>query len=455
MKGATARAKLKYNLVVSGIVAWMLAIAGCRNPSVAISNETAKLDHSWERRAQTFFTRETRALSWTDAIGLLRERNPELRKADEERFKAKRGIGQVYRNLLPFMQLRVGIDRRVEELDTLSFQDVRLDLNAYAFLSGLVSLRRDVYAAELTYLRSTLMRELTLREKTAELYRLFIASRQLQIARQRLVESERVLRDIPVQRRALESAPATVEALRDQLRSLEARLDGDLVKLLDLSDFCVELIDRDLPQVDYAKAPLDVRDASRVGVLRRKLFAIELVGAHARVSGATLQYWPDISLFLTSGSLWTTSNGQTVWWNSNDLSISASAYLPIDLNGSIRNRVRDAKWDMDFLRREIDMRESIFISEFEEKHRALIQVERELLEQERKRNLLMQLISIEGAENLGERLRQWSEIELKRENAVDQRAQLNAFFLFFDELFWPVPSAIDSTLPVASSHSRP
>jgi len=441
------RSFAQQHMLMGLTVMCLLITSGCRSPLPVIQKEASVLDAAWGRRSEDSLRREVRVLVWADAVRLLNERNPELRRADAERVRAKRDIGQVYRNLLPYMQLSAGINKRVDELDSISFNDMRWDLNAYAFLSGILNLRRDVYSAELSYIRINLVRELTFREKVVELHRMFLASRQLQIARQRLSESERVLRDIPVARRSLESAPATVDSLREQLRAQQAKLDGGLIKLLDLAEFRVELKDGGLPDVDYSKDPLDKSNTSRVGVLRRKLFAIELVGAQARVRGAQLQHWPDISLFLTSGSLWTTSGGQTVWWEAKDLRLTASAYLPIDLNGTIRNRVSDAKTDLAFLQREIDLREAILISEFDDKRSALVQVERDVLEQERKRSLLMQLISIEGAENLGERLRQWSEIEAQRGSAVEQRAQLNAFFLFFDEGFWSGPSAPAAMLP--------
>ena len=159
-----------------------------------------------------------------------------------------------------------------------------------------------------------------------------------------------------------------------------------------------------------------------------------------------MTYWPDISVFLSTGPLWTSRDGQEMWWRSEDTRLAAYAYMPIDLNGRIRNRVRDTKADLAFLEREIALREAVLVGEFDDKKRVLAQVENDMSEQDRKRSLLMQLIAIEGAENLAERLRQWSEIESRRENAVDQRAQLNAFFLFFDEDFWSGSSAPAGTL---------
>jgi len=426
--------------LLCGVLA-LLVTAGCRSPSVVIDKEVSKLDESWVKRTTAFPHREIRTLNWPEALEWMELNNLALMRANEERDRARRGIGQVYKKLLPYVQLQVGVNKRISELDSLSFDDLRWDLNAYAVLSGLLTLDRDVYAAELSYIRSNLVRELVWREKTVELHRHFIASRQLQLARQRLLESERILNEFPAPRRSIQSVPATVDFVSEQVRARQAKLNGELSDLLGLTVVQVELTDESLPVVDYAKTPLEPGEVTRVGVLRRKLLAIELVGAQARVRGAKLQYWPDISAFLTSGPLWTTSGGQTVWWSSEDLRFSVNAFVPIDLNGAIRDRVREAKTDMEFLKRAIELKESALVSEFADKRRALAQAEREVLEQERKRTLLMQLISIEGAENLGERLRQWTEIEIQRESAVDQRSQLNAFFLFFDEAFWTGPTA--------------
>jgi hypothetical protein len=434
-----------------------ILVSGCRNSAKLIEKERLGLDESWASRAAAYPNRDIKVLNWDDAIKLMRERNPQVLRAVEERERAKRAITQVYKNLLPAMQLRAGIDKRVSELNHLSFDDIRLDLNLYAFFSGILNLRRDVFTAELSYIRANLVSELTLREKTVELYQVFTASRQLQSAKKRLDESERVLREIPRSSRTVESAPATVNAMRNQISGLEAKINGQLVKSLDVTDYRLELKDEGVPRVDYQQSPLLAIDVARVGVLRRKLFAIELVGAQARVRGAKLQYWPDLSFFLTSGSLWTTSGGQTVWWSSSDLQLSVSAYLPIDLNGQIRNRVREAKSDMEFLKREMNLREGVLIAEFDDKRRALVGVETELVELERKRRLLLQLIAIEGMDNIGERLRQWIDAETRRESALDRRADLTAFFMFFDEVFWagmPSPAPQPTDLPLATPPPR-
>lgn len=436
--------RLKYLSVFSLVLA-----AGCKGPAHKIDTEATRLTHVWVASAESSSSMETETLSWEEAQELLRAENPSIKRAVEENFRARRAITQVYKNLLPTVRLHATVNKRIQELDQISFDDIRWDLNLYSFLSGLVTLHRDVYATELTYIRSSLLLELTSREKVVELHRLFAAAGQIEAARQRLAENERVLRSLPSIRGSLESPQATLQTMRDQLRIAEEKLDEDLLLLFANPNRRYRLSGESVPPLDYGDVAAVSGDASHVGVLRRRLFAVELVGAEARVRGAKLRYWPDISLYLSSGPLWATESGETIWWSTEDLRLFTSVYLPLDINGQIRNRVRDSKVDLEFLKIEIALREAVLVSELEHKRRALLQSKRELAEIERKRTLIMQLVAIEGAENLGDRLRQWMDVESKRNSLLGTRAQLNSFFFFFDERFWASDGNLNLNLLVS------
>lgn len=413
-------------------------LIGCRSTKLIVEKESTALDHAWTERAEAFAGREELVLTWPEARAMLLERNLPLRKAAEERERAQRRIGQVYRDLLPYADLQAGFGKRLTELDGLSSRDFRMDLNAYAFFSGLFSLKRDVYAAELGYIRADLVCRLVEREKTVELYRAFLAFAQ----RDRAVARREALKQLwaeepPELRRRFEPQEAGT-ALREEEPRIDEKLQAILTVLLNQPGRRVR------PKTDEAwptpRMHLEITHAERTGRLQRNLTAIELVGARAQVQGVRLEYWPDVSAYLTSGPLWHTTGGEPIWWSKEDLWMAADARIPIDIRGDIGRRLRDAKSDLAFLEEELALRDSALLAEFATRNKQLQQVERDLAELECDSEALREIIALENLETLMTRLPAWLQLEARREALEAQRDDIGAFFLFYDEGAWTEPS---------------
>lgn len=419
-------------------------LSGCRGVQPVVTRETEALGRAWEERASAFPDREELVLSWPEARALLLERNLALRKAAEDRERARKRIGQVYRDLLPYTDLQAGLNKRLTELDDLSSRDFRLDLNAYAFLSGLLSLRRDLYAAELGWLRAGLVRRLAEREKTVELHRAFLASAQWERAVRRREEQERLWAAAPPVLRRRFAPEARSRTLREAAERGEELLQTRLSELLNQPGRRVRLT-HETPLPGSLARPPDIADAERTGWLRRNLVAVELTGARARVQGVRMEYWPDVRAYLTSGPLWRTSDGETIWWSKEDLWTSVNVRMPIDIRGNIGRRLREAKADLALLEEELALRDAALLAEFAARGEALRQTERDLAALARDREALGGLIALEGLETLATRLPSWTGQETRRAALEAQRDDLKAFFLFFDEAFWTTLEREDET----------
>src|SRR5438046_4282904 len=64
------------------------------------------------------------------------------------------------------------------------------------------------------------------------------------------------------------------------------------------------------PGLSYAQQPLPLQDSNRVAQLQIKLLAVELVAAWAQVNGIKLQYWPELTIFVTGPPLYQRTAGR-------------------------------------------------------------------------------------------------------------------------------------------------
>jgi len=98
-----------------------------------------------------------------------------------------------------------------------------------------------------------------------------------------------------------------------------------------------------LPALNYERSPLPLQDTNRVAQLQMKLAAIEFVAAWARVKGVQLQYWPELTIFITAPALYQKNGGTASFWDAGQLRANANFFWRLDTRGQIARQIRQTK----------------------------------------------------------------------------------------------------------------
>jgi len=90
---------------------------------------------------------------------------------------------------------------------------------------------------------------------------------------------------------------------------------------------------------------LTLADSNRVAQLQMKLVAVELVAAWAQVRGIKLQYWPELTIFVTGPPLYQRTAGVEHFWSLGDVRASADLFWRLDTRGYVSRQLKQARRD--------------------------------------------------------------------------------------------------------------
>jgi len=177
--------------------------------------------------------------------------------------------------------------------------------------------------------------------------------------------------------------------------------------------------------------------------------------AQARLVGAKMSYWPDLSAYVSSGPLFSSSNGQSYWFSTDQLTLSAGIRVPVDLNGQIRNSVVEARQALETLQAEVTAKQRLLIRDCRDKQRELSVIEHELTTLERRMRALEQLMGSAPPTALASLLHTWARLQT---NASELRLKASGRDPRFSSLwmirFWNTmgrdiarPSGVPKSLP--------
>jgi hypothetical protein len=425
-------------------------------PRSAIDAQQQELAKRWQDAAKASPPQQVEPLAWSDAVARVLARNPEIQHAIADRQTAERSLRQVYNRLVPLVSVQVGVTETLHDLLHQGIRNFLTQVDMFSYFDGVMSMNRDHYAAELSYLRAMAAEELVRRETIAELYRAFIADRELQRAEQ-LVERARGWLSFLSSSAATGQNAANWEDLRMQVRSRREEWQTSVAGLLQSFDEKILLKSDTVPRFDYAGSPILDRDPGQVGVIQRQLVAIELVGAEARLAGAKLAYWPDLSAYVSSGPLFTNTNGQSYWFSTDQLTLSAGIRVPVDLNGQLKNGVTEARQALEVLRTEVSAKQRLLLREYHQKQRELGVIEHDLERLEKKTRLVEQLMVSGPPTMLASRLQAWIQLQSSASDLRLKRADVTSLFLTLDETFWSTmdPKAAGPTRVLAPTPGHP
>ena len=413
----------------------LLGLSSCVSPRSAIETQQRVLAKQWHDAAPESQLGPGEPMAWTEAVDRLFAGNMAIQRAAADRRMSERNLRQVYNRLLPLVSVRVGVTESVSDLEHRGIRNFLSEVDLFSYFDGVMSLNRDHYAAELGYLRALAVEELVRREKVAELYRSFVADQELRQTEQ-IVGKARTFLSLLWSSPSFAQPSANWEDLRERARTQREQWENSILELLQVSGRKITLRSETVPPFDFGRSLNLEGEPEQVGMLQRRLVAIELVGAEARLLGAKMAYWPDLSTYVSSGPLFTNSNGQSYWFSTDRLTVSAGIRVPVDLNGQIKNGVVEARQALEILQTEVAAKQRLLLRDCREKQQDLDVIARSLARVDRKTRAVEQLMVSAPPTELASLLQTWVQLHSTASDLRLKRAEATSFLLTLDETFW-------------------
>lgn len=413
----------------------LLLCAGCRSLPDELSKREAEVTEVIQTQVTALADRPERVVTWTDALALMHEQNLTLRQSRDAITTSRERLRQVNRDLIPGAALTANLTKGITQLGDLNGDDAALSLYGFFNVPGLIQWRMRHYTAELELIRTEWAHELKSRELTIQLRELFVRSTLLDQRRRQLALAQRWPQSGPLSFN-LDASPQKLEhesLLMSLRREADALQDafGEI-----LGDASVEwtLDSTDIPQFDYADDGLDLHDPARFGGLYRRLQAAELEGARLRQRGIKLQYWPDLTINLSSPPLYQSHGGQS--WSADAIILNLGASVPIDLRGNISQQLRETK--RDFARLETKLREqnARTITGLMRARESLRLNTKQLRLAEARLDALRSLPAAQSPARTRDNLERLLAIDQQRTSLLLEKTQLESLFWLLDESHW-------------------
>src|SRR5688572_28068592 len=433
-------------LLVAGLLIAVAVLSACSSPQTKVAGQLDVLRKAWEDNVNYQAQLPNRTLDWPTAVQVMRESNLKLRQAATDVTNSQEAVRQVFKDLIPTLNLRAGVSKELVDTPNLDWDDVNFSASSFFNVPGVVNLYARYYAARLFAMRAQVAQELAEREQVIELYRSFFNAEELRLQTTR-IDTDRATA------LAMEQVdPFTGRMMLTELKTAElanARdaktLQDRISETLGSRDNRWILVTNGLPSFDYQLNPLPLSDTNRVAQLQMRLLAVELEAARAQLLGLKLRYWPELNIFVTGPPIYTRNVGTERFWDSEEVRASADLFWNIDTRGNLTRTIRQTKRQQE-LQKERYRQESLALMNRLVFTQGLIDAVRGQLEQVQAQ--LEVLLAVPPAQNFAAlekysqdyRILIQQQFQLKRE-----LSELNALFWFVDEFAWstnslPIPT---------------
>jgi len=219
-------------------------------------------------------------------------------------------------------------------------------VDSFFNLPGIVNMNARFFGARLTLLRAQLLYELAQREQMIELYKLLLSFQETREQSVQLQAEQQLAQTIQ------KADPLAGQVLLEQLKSRRLGLEKQIVGLQSTAgDLFADhgrrwnLQTNGWPVLSYTSLPLPLADSNRVAQLQIKLIAVELVGAWAQVKGIKLQYWPELTIFVTGPPVFQRAAGSQQFWSLGNVRANADFFWRLDTRGDVARQLRQARRD--------------------------------------------------------------------------------------------------------------
>jgi len=334
----------KIRLDVLGLLLLVALSSGCISPAKKVDRFYGRVQAQWESNVISQASLPIRNLEWTDAVRLLEERNLKLRRGRNELTNAQENVRQVFKDLLPTLNLRSGLSESIRELPKTGIDDVTFSVDSFLNIPGIVNMSTRLFSARLSLIRAQTVYELSVREQVLELYKMILDAQDRRDLGAQL-EGEKAFADA-VQRAEPVSGDALARDINGRLLTFqkdEEVQQGRISDLLGGRDSRWNLLTNGMPSFAYEADPLPLSDTNRIAQLQMRLVAVELAGQWAREVGIKLQYWPEVNFFVTGPPLYQRANGQTRSWRPEDIVLRGDFYWRLDTRGYVSRQLRQAR----------------------------------------------------------------------------------------------------------------
>jgi len=323
-------------------------LTGCFSANKRVAKNFHDLQMQWQTNVARQSALPEQAFNWRQAVARLEVGNLKLQHARVDITNGQENVRQVYKDLLPTINLRSGLSKTLESIPATSIDDVTFSIDSFLNVPGFVSMGTRLFAARLAYLRAQAFYELTRREQIIELYKLFLSFQDAATAEAQLNDERKLAAGIEqidplagqILTRDLEARSLTGAKERESLQDKAGELFGD-------RDWRWVLLSEGLPELNYPDNPLPLADTNSVAQLQMKLTAIEFVAAWARIKGVQLQYWPELTIFITGPAVYQKSSGRESFWDAGMVRANANVFWRLDTRGQISRQIRQTKRDQE------------------------------------------------------------------------------------------------------------
>jgi hypothetical protein len=192
-----------------------------------------------------------------------------------------------------------------------------------------------------------------------------------------------------------------------------------------------------MPELRYETTPLELIDTNRVAQAQLRLAAVELAGAWARIKGIQLQYWPELTLFITGPPVYQHSAQNEAFWDLRQVRANANFFWRIDTRGAIATQLKQTRRDQELQLARLRQDGLILI----EKMLVAQKLMGVLREQADQLHAILPLVSqipvavdYAGILEATEKARSLRDQERKLRREL---SELNTLFWFVDERKWP------------------
>src|SRR3954471_4208401 len=161
--------KLGFGLIAAGT--FVATLSGCFSPDRKVDKYYQQVQAQWQSNVQAQASLPVTNLGWAAAVELMQERNIKLRRSRNDLTNAQENVRQVYKDLLPTLNLRSGVSRSIRQLPATGVDDVTFSVDSFLNIPGIVNMSTRLFGAKLALIRAQTVYQVSVREQILDLYK--------------------------------------------------------------------------------------------------------------------------------------------------------------------------------------------------------------------------------------------------------------------------------------------